>query len=104
MLAFQQLNKKATLNKNVAILQLPKEDNDVKPGTACRVAGWGKFHNNSPRSDILREVNVTIIDRKICNDQSHYNYKPVIGLNMICAGSRQGGKDSCEVSKIRSQT
>lgn len=99
----QQLNKKATLNKNVAVLHLPKVGDDVKPGTVCRVAGWGKFHNNSPRSDILREVNVTVIDRKICNDKSHYNYSPVIGLNMICAGSPQGGKDSCNVSKIRSQ-
>lgn len=90
-----KLNKKATLNKNVAILQLPKEGKDVEPGTACRVAGWGQFYNNSPVSKILREVNVTIIDRKICNDQSHYNYNPVIGLNMICAGSLQGGKDSC---------
>ncbi|XP_010855461.1 PREDICTED: granzyme A-like [Bison bison bison] len=90
-----KLNKKATLNKNVAILQLPKKGKDVEPGTACRVAGWGQFHNNSPVSDILREVNVTIIDRKICNDKSHYNHHPVIGLNMICAGSLQGGKDSC---------
>lgn len=90
-----KLNKKATLNKNVAVLHLPKVGDDVKPGTVCRVAGWGKFHNNSPRSDILREVNVTVIDRKICNDKSHYNYTTVIGLNMICAGSPQGGKDSC---------
>ncbi|XP_030699060.1 granzyme A-like [Lagenorhynchus albirostris] len=90
-----QLNKKATINKNVAILTLPKLGDDVKPGTMCRVAGWGRFHNNSPRSDILREVNVTVIDRKICNDQSHYNYNPVIGLNMICAGSLKGGRDSC---------
>ncbi|XP_058917124.1 granzyme A-like [Kogia breviceps] len=90
-----KLNKKATINKNVAILPLPKLGDDVKPGTMCQVAGWGMFHNNSPQSDILREVNVTVIDRKICNDQRHYNYNPVIGLNMICAGSLHGGRDSC---------
>ncbi|XP_032483029.1 granzyme A [Phocoena sinus] len=90
-----KLNKKATINKNVAILPLPKLGDDVKPGTMCQVAGWGRFRNNSPPSDILREVNVTVIDRKICNDQSHYNYNPAIGLNMICAGSLQGGRDSC---------
>ncbi|KAM9693893.1 granzyme A-like [Trichechus inunguis] len=91
-----QLNKKAKLNKNVAILPLPKKGEDVKPGTVCRVAGWGKFHNNSPQpSDTLREVNITVIDRKICNDEKHYNYNPVIGLNMICAGSLKGGKDTC---------
>ncbi|KAM9254033.1 granzyme A-like [Dugong dugon] len=90
------LNTQAKLNKNVAILPLPKKGEDVKPGTVCRVAGWGKFHNNSPQlSDTLREVNITVIDRKICNDQKHYNYNPVIGLNMICAGNLKGGKDTC---------
>ena len=86
----------------MSILPLPKTGVDVKPGTVCRVAGWGRIHNNSPQSDTLREVNITVIDRRICNDEKHYNYNPVIGLNMICAGSPKGGKDSCNVSKTRS--
>ncbi|XP_005392768.1 PREDICTED: granzyme A [Chinchilla lanigera] len=90
-----QLNKMAKINKNVAILQLPNNGDDVKPGTICHVAGWGMTSNNSPLSDVLREVNVTTIDRKICNNAEHYNFNPVIGLNMICAGSPRGGKDSC---------
>ncbi|XP_004483543.1 granzyme A-like [Dasypus novemcinctus] len=92
-----QLKGKAKINKNVSILPLPKTGIDVKPGTACKVAGWGKINNNSPKpSETLREVNVTIIDRKICNDEKHYNYTPVIGMNMICAGNLRGGKDTCE--------
>ena len=51
--------------------------------------------------DSLREVNITVIDRRVCNDPQHYNYKPVIGLNMLCAGSLKGGKDSCNVSTRR---
>ncbi|XP_006874723.1 PREDICTED: granzyme A-like [Chrysochloris asiatica] len=90
------LNKNAILNKNVTILPLPEKGEDVKAGMVCRVAGWGKFNNQLPKSsNILREVNVTVIDRKVCNDEKHYNYNPVIGLNMICAGSLQGGKDTC---------
>ncbi|XP_059132601.1 granzyme A [Peromyscus eremicus] len=91
-----QLNGKAAINKNVAILALPKKGGDVKPGTRCRVAGWGRIQNNSPPSSTLREVNITVIDRKICNDEKHYNLNPVIGLNMICAGNLHGGKDSCQ--------
>lgn len=86
----------------MSILPLPKKGDDVKPGTTCHVAGWGSIRNNSPQSDTLREVNITVINRRICNDEKHYNYNPVIGLNMICAGSLKGGKDSCNVSKIRS--
>ncbi|EDL18396.1 granzyme A, isoform CRA_c [Mus musculus] len=89
------LKKKATVNRNVAILHLPKKGDDVKPGTRCRVAGWGRFGNKSAPSETLREVNITVIDRKICNDEKHYNFHPVIGLNMICAGDLRGGKDSC---------
>ncbi|KAF6356956.1 granzyme A [Rhinolophus ferrumequinum] len=92
-----QLVKKATINKNVAILPLPKKGHDVKPNTQCQVAGWGLTKNaKSTGSDILREVNVTVVDRKTCNDEKHYNYNPVIGLNMICAGNSAGGRDSCD--------
>ncbi|XP_049624088.1 granzyme A-like [Suncus etruscus] len=92
-----QLNQKATINKNVQLLPLPKTWNDLKPNTVCRVAGWGITQNNANKSsNTLREVNITVIDRKICNDPEHYNYNPVIGLNMICAGDLKGGKDTCK--------
>ncbi|KAM4875428.1 granzyme A [Thomomys bottae] len=90
-----QLKKKAKITKTVAILNLPKTGDDVKAGTKCQVAGWGLTSNKSPVSDTLREVNITIIDRKVCNDGKHYNFKPVIESSMICAGSPRGGKDAC---------
>ncbi|XP_062456020.1 granzyme A [Rhea pennata] len=91
-----QLKKRAKLNKAVKIIPLPNSDDDPKAGTSCKVAGWGKTHNNLKKSSgTLREVNITVIDRRICNDWKHYNSNPVITENMICAGSRRGGKDSC---------
>ncbi|KAM5331569.1 granzyme A-like [Glossophaga mutica] len=90
-----QLQKRATITKNVAILNLPKRGNDVKPGTICQVAGWGAINNQLLVPSGLREVNVTVIDRKTCNDKQHYDYNPIIGLNMLCAGSPKGGKDTC---------
>ncbi|NXE79030.1 GRAA protein, partial [Cochlearius cochlearius] len=91
-----QLQKRARLNKAVRIIPLPTSDDDPKPGTTCTVAGWGQTQNRLRKSsDTLREVNITVISRQICNDNRHYALKPVITENMICAGSKNGGKDSC---------
>ncbi|XP_001380969.2 granzyme A [Monodelphis domestica] len=91
-----QLTKKAKITKAVQTLKLPQNADDVKPGTSCKVAGWGQTNNRDKKlPEALREVNVTVIDRKTCNDQKHYNFNPIIGLNMICAGNLKGGKDSC---------
>ncbi|NWV10923.1 GRAA protein, partial [Ptilonorhynchus violaceus] len=92
-----QLQGRAKLNKVVKLIPLPTSDDDPKPGTICTVAGWGKTSSRWNRlSDTLREVNVTVISREICNNKDHYNGKPVITQNMICAGDKKGKKDSCD--------
>ncbi|NWW42226.1 GRAA protein, partial [Pedionomus torquatus] len=92
-----QLHKRAKLNRAVKTIDLPTSDADPKPETSCTVAGWGKTSNNQRKfSDTLREVNITVISREVCNDNRHYRNKPVITENMICAGDKRGGKDSCQ--------
>ncbi|NXG15737.1 GRAA protein, partial [Grallaria varia] len=89
-----QLHKRATLNAAVQLIALPTSDEDLKPGTPCAVAGWGLTDNHRKAfSTTLREVNITVISRQICNDKRHYNGK--ITENMICAGAKNGKKDSC---------
>ncbi|KAM6364099.1 granzyme A-like [Pluvialis apricaria] len=91
-----QLHKRAKITKAVKVIALPTSDDDPKPETTCTVAGWGKSRSHSRRpSDTLREVNITVISRKTCNDKNHYKKDPVITKNMICAGAKNGGKDSC---------
>ncbi|NWY46109.1 GRAA protein, partial [Sylvia atricapilla] len=92
-----QLQGKAKLNKAVKPISLPTSDDNLKPGTVCSVAGWGRTTNRgNALSSALMEVNVTVISREICNDKKHYNGKPTITENMICAGDKKGGKDSCD--------
>lgn len=91
-----QLQGRAKLNKFVKPIPLPPSDDDPKPGTICTVAGWGRTASRSKPSSVLMEVNITVIKREICNDRRHYNGKPVITQNMICAGAKNGGKDSCD--------
>lgn len=91
-----QLQKRARLTKAVKPIDLPTSDADPKPGTTCSVAGWGQTDNRLRKpSDTLREVNVTVLRRQTCNDKNHYKNNPVITDNMICAGAKNGGKDSC---------
>ncbi|KAM6230331.1 granzyme A [Porphyrio hochstetteri] len=91
-----QLRKRAKLNKAVKPIDLPNSGDDPKPGTICIVAGWGQTQNHPKKtSDTLREVNITVISRQICNDDEHYRSQPAITNSMICAGDKNGGKDSC---------
>ncbi|KAM9250473.1 granzyme A [Cariama cristata] len=91
-----QLQGRAKLNKAVQLIPLPTSGDDPKPGTTCTVAGWGRTNSDLKQfSDTLREVNITVISRQICNDKKHYKNNPVITDNMICAGAKNGGKDSC---------
>uniref|UniRef100_A0A8C3YAX5 Granzyme K n=1 Tax=Catagonus wagneri TaxID=51154 RepID=A0A8C3YAX5_9CETA len=91
-----ELHKAAELNNHIQLLH-PRSKNDIRAGTKCKVIGWGATDPEclSP-SDVLREVTVTVISRKVCNSRSYYNHDPIITKNMLCAGDTRGQKDSCQ--------
>ncbi|XP_053304027.1 granzyme A-like [Spea bombifrons] len=83
-----QLSRNATLNKYVNILPLPGTFNELKGGTVCETAGWGRSNSKSPRSsDKLMEVRLTVLDRKTCN----YMYQPTLKItrDMMCTGEKE---------------
>ncbi|XP_041050995.1 granzyme A-like [Carcharodon carcharias] len=86
-----QLEGTATLNRFVNVLSLPCGE-DVTDGVICNVAGWGQTRIEED-SDKLQQVNVTIIDRKLCSQ--YYTYHPVISADVLCAGDKKIAKDSC---------
>lgn len=53
---------------------------------------WNTFNLGTP-ADILQEVAVPIVGNQECSCAY-----PELTMNMICAGFREGGKDSCQVS------
>ncbi|XP_035166707.1 granzyme A-like [Oxyura jamaicensis] len=89
-----QLNRRAKINIAVKPIDLPTSDGDPKPGTVCRVAGWGQTQNKNS-SETLMEVNVTVISRETCNSAKYYGNNPTITDRMICAGSEKGNRDAC---------
>ncbi|KAM9328908.1 granzyme A [Gastrophryne carolinensis] len=89
-----QLAKPVKLNKIVGLLNLPKQEQNVKPGTLCSTAGWGITDmKRKILSDVLREANLTIVDNRICSKIYSKEQKVKITNSMICAGPIKKRKD-----------
>lgn len=63
------------------------------------VTGWGALEEGGSISPILQEVVVPILTNAECRATKYPSRK--ITDNMMCAGFKEGGKDSCQVSKSR---
>ncbi|CAL8340095.1 unnamed protein product [Lota lota] len=87
-----KLDRPAVLNSRVQPVTMPTADTPaLRTDTTCAVSGWGltKVYNDY-LSPVLRVVDVDFIP----SCQYYYYFR--ITNNMICAGSRFGGKDSCQ--------
>ncbi|XP_076154871.1 transmembrane protease serine 9-like [Alosa pseudoharengus] len=64
-------------------------------GTDSWVTGWGNIKEGEPLPNpgVLQEVEVPVVDNKVCDELFT---STEITENMICAGLREGGKDSCQ--------
>ena len=60
-------------------------------------SGWGVTEVGGDDSNVLLEVNVTVVSNKECrNDYKTNSLNLTITDNMICANVAGGGKDSCQ--------
>ncbi|KAJ7415036.1 Granzyme A [Willisornis vidua] len=90
-----KLSRSAKLNKYVQRLPLPDSFEDLKPGTYCKVAGWGRT-STEEEPKYLQEGTLKIVSRKICNRK--YGNTPKITNNMLCAAGENSDhpSDACE--------
>ncbi|XP_050672342.1 trypsin 5G1-like isoform X3 [Leptidea sinapis] len=92
--AYIQLSKPLNLDglkeKAVHIVQAGSK---VPVGAKVTVSGWGNTAENGSLSDVLRAVELNIISVVECRK---YYGKETITQRMICAGVREGGKDTCQ--------
>lgn len=61
------------------------------------VTGWGTRYYGGPASTVLMEVGVPVWPRDRCTQ----SFVQRIPNTVICAGSYEGGGDSCQVKKYR---
>ncbi|XP_053321500.1 mast cell protease 1A-like [Spea bombifrons] len=85
-----KLSTKATINRVVQTIRLPRRRMDVPTNTRCNVAGWG-FIENGMTTDNLFETNVTVVSRKSCR-----HYVPQLDDGMICAGNVSEESDASQ--------
>lgn len=86
-----KLSEPAIINAVVAPAELPSYGDPPLFMDWCTVSGWGVTSLYSPTpSDYLRAVDVEI------NPYCNFYYWGRVNQNMLCAGSRLGGKDSCQ--------
>ncbi|XP_023563504.1 granzyme B-like [Octodon degus] len=85
-----QLEEKASLTKEVQILELPKGKSQVKPGAICQVAGWGRLAPRRKLPKTLREVKITVQMDEECKKRFRY----YDSATQICAGDPKIKKSS----------
>ncbi|XP_063313404.1 mast cell protease 1A-like [Pelobates fuscus] len=87
-----KLSRKATINKYVQLIRLPRKRSDVPTNTPCSVAGWGRLDNqNKTGTDILFETNINILSRRTCRTTV-----PMLNDGMICAGNTEEENDASQ--------
>lgn len=93
-IALLRLASPVVLNERVAPIGLLSADDEnilAAPGVSAYVTGWGTTAEGGSAATKLMEVDVPVVSNSTCN--STYG---IITGNMICAGYKEGGKDSCQ--------
>ncbi|XP_053515742.1 kallikrein-13 [Artibeus jamaicensis] len=72
---------------------LPLFHSDLPTGTCCRVSGWGT--TTSPEVSYPQTLQCANIQLR-SDEECRKVYPGRITPNMLCAGTQEGGKDSCE--------
>ncbi|XP_005920804.1 mast cell protease 2 isoform X1 [Haplochromis burtoni] len=89
-----KLSRKAQLSDIVKIIRLPTAKINLNENEVCKVAGWG-ITENGTLTNILRVVNVPVINKKVCKKQySVINIR--LPANVICAGGYPTHKGFCQ--------
>ncbi|KAG5282908.1 hypothetical protein AALO_G00036060 [Alosa alosa] len=102
-----KLKTKATLNKFVKVLELPKTYGKIRAGEQCEVAGWGKRVLGREAESVLYEAEVMLDKTANCEAkwQQYYNQDQMTcsvpdGRGGFCQGD-SGGPLICGKGKAK---
>ncbi|KAK7068051.1 hypothetical protein SK128_008055 [Halocaridina rubra] len=73
-------------------ISVTQQDQEPAPLTPCTVAGWGSIVPGGPLSNVLRSVEVAVVEQQYCIE----SYQSRIKDTMLCAGYPTGQQDACQ--------
>ena len=93
-IAIIKLKRPVVFHKRVHSICLPDMETSFPAGKTCFATGWGRQNfNASVYSEVLREVEVKLVSKEVCN--SNISYQGLINERYLCTGFQAGGKDAC---------
>ncbi|XP_022524970.1 serine protease 33 isoform X1 [Astyanax mexicanus] len=96
-IALVMLSSPVTWSEVIQPICLPDSDMQFAEGTQCTITGWGDIRDGVSLQGVgtLQQVQVPIIGQSACQEM-FTGEKFGIRHDMICAGYKEGGKDSCQ--------
>lgn len=79
-------------------IQLARKEIKAKDNVKCQVAGWGFTETNGKAVDVLRWVDVPLIDLNVCKRK--LKAKVTLPKGVICAGGSDTKNGFCQVCPL----
>jgi len=96
-IAILELETPIERQPHVVPICMPKDDNEEFLGRMGIVTGWGRLEYGGGVPNILHQVSVPVIDNLNCQEMFNSSgHKKTIRNSFLCAGYKEGKKDSCE--------
>ncbi|XP_057627629.1 granzyme M [Chionomys nivalis] len=88
-LALLKLDGRLRPSRNIQPLALPRK-NQARPaeGAQCSTAGWGRTHQGGPLARALQELELRVLDTRMCNNSRFWNGALEEGMLCLEAAAR----------------